>query len=258
MSYEKLHVEVEDRIATVTIDNPKVNALSGPVLEELNDAFKELKHNPDVGVMILTGAGKAFVAGADISELNKLNMFQAKRYARKGQHLMGLIENGPKPVVAAVNGFALGGGCELAMACTLRIASENALFGQPEVKLGLIPGFGGTQRLARLVGEGRAMEILLTGENLSAAEAYRIGLANRLVPADKLMDEAKAVARQILGVGPVAARLAKDACHRGLSMELDVGIKLESDLFGMCFATQDAKEGTAAFLERRAPNFTGK
>ncbi len=258
MSYEKLHVEIEDRIATVTIDNPKVNALSGAVLEELAEAFKELKHNPEVGVIILTGAGKAFVAGADISELNKLNLFQAKRYARIGQHLMGRIENSPKPVIAAVNGFALGGGCEIAMACTMRIASENALFGQPEVKLGLIPGFGGTQRLARLVGEGRAMEILLTGENLNAAEAYRIGLVNRVVPADKLMDEVKDLAKKILAVGPVAVRLAKDACHRGLSMDQDAGMKLESDLFGMCFATGDAKEGTAAFLERRTANFTGK
>ncbi len=258
MSYEKLHVEVADSIATVTIDNPKVNALNRQVLGELDQAFASFRNDDAIGAVILTGAGKAFVAGADIGELSRLDALGALEYARSGQHLMIRIETLPKPVIAAVNGFALGGGCELAMACTLRVASEKALFGQPEVKLGLIPGFGGTQRLPRLVGLGRALELLLNGESIGAEEAHRIGLVNRIVPAESLLDEAKALAKQILAVGPVAARFAKEAALRGVSLSISEGQRLESDLFGACFATEDAKEGTAAFLERREAQFKGR
>ncbi len=258
MEYEKLHLNIADGIATVTLDNPKVNALSVQVLKELENVFTVLKSDESVKCIILTGAGKAFVAGADISELNKLNAVKAMEYARTGQHLMTRIETHPKPVIAAVNGFALGGGCELAMACTIRIASEKALFGQPEVNLGLIPGFGGTQRLGRLVGVGRAMEILLTGNNFGAEEAYRIGLVNKVVAPEALMDEAVAIAKKIMSVGPLAVRFAKDACYRGMGVTLAEGLKIEADLFGACFATEDAKEGTSAFLEKRTAEFKGE
>lgn len=258
MSYDHLHIEVEGGIGFLTIDNAPVNALSKSVIKELDKGFAELKANEEVGVIIFTGAGKAFIAGADIKELNQLSPLEAIDYARTGQHLTIRMENMPKPIIAAVNGWALGGGCEMAMACTMRIASEKAVFGQPEVKLGVIPGFGGTQRLPRLVGTGVALQYLLTGDNISAEEAYRIGLANKVVAPDALMDEAKAMAGKILNMGPVAVRFAKDACIRGMGMSLPEGLRLEADLFGAGFTSEDAKEGTAAFLEKRKANFTGK
>ncbi len=257
MSYEKLHVETADGIATVTIDNPKVNALDATVLKELDTAFASLKIDDSVRAVILTGAGKSFVAGANIEELNRLSPSGAYDYARTGQHLMTRIENLPKPVIAAVNGYALGGGCEIAMACTFRIASEHAVFGQPEVKLGIIPGFGGTQRLPRLVGLGRALEILLTGDPIKAIEAHRIGLANRVVPADELLDEAKKAAQKILAAGPFAVRLTKEAAYRGSVTTLGEAMRIEADLFSMSFTSEDAQEGTRAFLEKREPKFKG-
>ncbi len=258
MSYEKLHLETGDGLAVITIDNPKANALSREVIRELDKAFAAVKADDEVKAVVLTGAGKMFVAGADISELNKLTPLEAVEYARSGQHLMTRIENLNKPVIAAVNGFALGGGCEISMACTLRIAAEGAKFGQPEVKLGLIPGFGGTQRLPKLVGLGPAMELLLSGDMIDAAEAHRLGLVNRVVALDDLMDEAKKLASKLAAVGPVALRLAKDAAYRGMGMAYTESMRMEADLFGTCFATEDAKEGTAAFLEKRAADFKGK
>lgn len=258
MAYEKLRVEHEGDIAVVTIDNPKANALSGQVIEELSEAFRELKHDHSVRAIVLTGAGRMFVAGADIGELNELGPMPAKGYARKGQHLMTRIEMSLKPVIAAVNGYALGGGCELAMACTVRIASDAAQFGQPEVKLGLIPGFGGTQRLPRLVAPGIALELLLTGRNVDAEEALKIGLVNKVVSGDKLMDEAMEMASTMAKAGPVAVRLAKEAALRGLSTDLSQGMRIEADLFSACFGTEDAREGTGAFLEKRAPEFKGR
>jgi len=258
MNYEKIHLELSDEIAIVTIDNPKANALSRQVLSELDHAFATIRKEESVRAVILTGAGKMFVAGADISELNKLTPLEAVDYARFGQHLMSRIENLSKPVIAAINGFALGGGCEIAMACTLRIAADVAKFGQPEVKLGLIPGFGGTQRLPQLIGFGPALELLLTGDMIDAIEAHRLGLVNHVVPVDELMDTAKKTAKSLASVGPVALTLAKNAAYRGMSMPYSEGMKMEADLFGSCFATEDAKEGTAAFLEKRAADFKGK
>ncbi len=258
MAYEKLHIDVDGAIATITIDNPKANTLAVQVVKELDKAFAEVKKNDLVKAVILTGAGKMFVAGADIGELNQLDALGAVEYARAGQHLMTRIESLNKPVIAAVNGYALGGGCEISMACTLRIASDKAVFGQPEVKLGLIPGFGGTQRLPKLVGLGPALYYLLTGDMISAEEAYRLGLVNRVVTPDDLMDEAKKVANKIAAVGPVAMKFAKDAAYRGMGMAYTESMRMEADLFGMCFATEDAKEGTDAFLNKRAADFKGK
>ncbi len=260
MSYETLIVEKRENIAIVTINRPKVlNALNATVIEELEKAFTELKNDPEVGAVILTGAGeKAFVAGADISGLVELNPLEGKMFAEKGQAVFNLIENLGKPVIAAINGFALGGGCELAMACTIRIASEKAKLGQPEVNLGIIPGYGGTQRLPRLVGKGRAMELILTGRMVDANEAYQIGLVNKVVPPEKLLDEAIEMAKLILTKGPLAVKFAMEAVNRGLEVSLEDGLKIEADLFGMCCATEDKVEGTKAFLEKRKPNFKGK
>jgi enoyl-CoA hydratase len=258
MSYEKLQYEVSESIATITIDNPKANALSRQVISELDKAFRAAQKDSDVKAIILTGAGKMFVAGADITELNTLTPLEAVDYARSGQHLMLKIENLSKPVIAAVNGYALGGGCEIAMACTIRISSEFGVFGQPEVKLGLIPGFGGTQRLPKLVGMGNAMELLLTGDTIDATEAHRLGLVNKVVPAAELIDTAKKIAGKMMRVGPIAVKLTKDAAYRGVGMTATDGMKLEADLFGACFATEDQKEGTAAFLEKRRADFKGK
>jgi enoyl-CoA hydratase/carnithine racemase len=219
----------------------------------------ELKREAATRVVIITGSGdRAFVAGADINELADISPAQAKELAQRGQHVFDLIENLGKPVIAAINGFALGGGCELALACHLRVAADGAKIGQPEVKLGLIAGYGGTQRLPRLIGEGRALELLLTGEPVDAAEAFRLGLVNRVVPREKLLDECRALAKKILAAGPVAVRLTLEAVGRGLALSLDEGLALEADLFGLVAATPDMKEGTRAFLEKRPARFQGR
>ena len=260
MTCEHLFVERADGVAVVTVNRPTVlNALNGATLAELGAAMRELGADAQVRAIILTGAGeKAFVAGADIKELATLAPDGAKAYARAGQEVLDTIECLGKPVIAAVNGFALGGGCELAMACTLRLASEAATFGQPEIKLGLTPGFAGTQRLARLVGKGRALELILGGGMIDAAEAWRIGLVNRVVPATALMDEARALARQFAASAPVAMRYAMEAVQHGLDTSFAEGCFVEASLFGLVFATDDVREGTKAFLEKRKAIFTGR
>jgi enoyl-CoA hydratase len=219
----------------------------------------ELKRDDSVRAIVLTGAGeKAFVAGADIQELERLSATEAETYALEGQHVFDLVEHLGKPVVAAINGFALGGGCELAMACTLRVAADTARFGQPEVKLGVTPGFAGTQRLPRLVGRGRALDLLLTGRMVDAQEALAIGLVTRVVPAAALLDDAKAMARTLAGLAPIAMRAIIEAVNRGTEMAFPEAAFLEASLFGLCFSTSDMREGTRAFLEKRPPVFTGK
>jgi len=259
MDYQFLTFEVAERIATVTISRPdKLNALNGATLAELSHAIDDVRIRDDIGGAIITGAGRAFVAGADIREMDGQTPVVAKARARGGQDVFRRIETCSKPVVAAVNGFALGGGCELAMACHMRIASDQAKFGQPEVKLGLCPGYGGTQRLPRLVGKGRALQLLLTAETIDANEAFRIGLVNRVVHAAELMNAARELIRQILANGPLAVALCIEAADRGSEMSLDEGLLLEANHFGLLAASEDAREGTAAFLEKRAPSFKGK
>lgn len=260
MPYETLLYDQRDGVALVTINRPdKLNALNQKVMAELDACFRSLRDDNDVRVVILTGAGeRAFVAGADINELERQTPVEGKETSVQGQRLLDLIENLGKPVIAAVNGYALGGGCELAMACTLRVAAENARFGQPEVKLGLIPGYAGTQRLARLVGKGRAHQMILTGEAISAEEAHRIGLANQVVPLKDLVAAAEALARKIMANAPLAVRFALEAVNRGMETTQDQGQLLEATLFGLCCTTADMKEGTRAFLEKRAPKFEGK
>ncbi len=260
MSYQTLLCERREGIAYVTINRPeKLNALNRTVMEELRACFESIENDAEARAVILTGAGeKAFVAGADISELAALTPAQGKEMCLFGQRILDSIENLGKPAIAAVNGYAFGGGCELAMACTLRIASENARFGQPEVKLGLIPGYAGTQRLARLVGKGRALEIILSGEAITAQEAYRIGLVNQVVPAKDLIPAAEALARKIMANGPLAVKLALEAVNHGMEMTQKEGEFLEATLFGLCCTTADMKEGTRAFLEKRPAKFVGK
>ncbi len=260
MSFNNLLVEIADGVAVVTINRPKaLNALNKDVLEELATAFSELESNENVACVILTGSGsKAFVAGADIAEMQALDAVSAEHFAKLGHALLNTIEKFPKPVIAAVNGFALGGGCELAMACDIRIAAENARFGQPEVNLGVIPGFGGTLRLARLVGKGRAKELIFTGDMIDAQEAYRIGLANKVATAEELLTKARSMATKIASKGPVAVRFAKESVDNGLEMDLDRAGRFEAGLFGLCFATADQKEGMQAFLEKRPAKFTGQ
>jgi enoyl-CoA hydratase len=260
MAYETLLFERRDGLAVVTINRPeKLNALNQKVMRELHACFESVRDDDAVRAVILTGAGeKSFVAGADIGELAALTPAAGKETSVEGQRTLDLIENLGKPVIAAVNGYALGGGCELAMACTLRIAAENARFGQPEVKLGIIPGYAGTQRLPRLVGKGRACELILSGDPVSAAEAYRLGLANQVVPLKELMGAAEALARKIIANAPLAVRFALEAVHHGLEMSEAEGQFLEATLFGLCCTTEDMKEGTRAFLEKRPPRFTGK
>jgi len=250
--FDNLIYEKGDRIASVTVHRPAVrNALNTATIKELRSAFESVRDDEDVRVAILTGTGdKAFVAGADINELATLSPVEGKDYALRGQAIFDLIERLGKPVIAAVNGYALGGGCELALACTFRIASENAVFGQPEVKLGIIPGYGGTQRLSRLVGSGYASQMLVTGEMINAAEALRIGLVNQVVPQPELASTAEAIAKKVIGNAPQAVKFCLDAIDRGFEME--------ATLFGLSCATEDMKEGTKAFLEKRAPNFKGK
>jgi enoyl-CoA hydratase len=258
MPYKHIQLEVADRIATITVSRPdKLNALDDATVAELGAAIDETRLREDVAGVVITGAGRAFVAGADIAELASQSPIVAKARARAGQEVFRRIETSPKPVIAAVNGFALGGGCELAMACHIRIASENAKFGQPEVKLGLTPGYGGTQRLPRLVGKGRALELLLTGEMINAPDAYRIGLVNRIVRADERVESARAMLRLILANGPLAVALCIEAVDRGLEMPLDAGMVLEANHFSVSAASDDMREGTSAFLEKRPPNFRG-
>ena len=258
-SYDFLTFEVADRIATITVNRPdKLNALNSGTIAELGAAIDDARVRQDVGGVILTGAGRAFIAGADIGELQGQSPFVAKGRSRAGQEVFRRFEMCPKPVIAAVNGFALGGGCELAMACHVRIASEHAKFGQPEVKLGILPGYGGTQRLPRLVGKGRALQLLMTGEMIDAEEALRIGLVNRVVHAAELIGAAQIMLKQIMQNAPLAVALSIEAVDRGLGMTLDEGLILEANHFGLLAATDDMKEGMSAFLEKRAPGFNGR
>jgi enoyl-CoA hydratase len=260
VSDQHLLVDVRDGIAVVTVNRPdKLNALNDAVMEELSAAFTALADDHSVRGVILTGAGdKAFVAGADIGELAEQSPVSGQERSRRGQAVLDRIEGLGKPVIAAVNGFALGGGCELALACHVRVAAESARLGTPEVKLGIMCGYGGTQRLARLVGKGRALEMLLTGDMVDAAEALRIGLVNRVVPKEKLLDESQALLRKMLANGPLSLRFTLEAVNRGLEMPLGEGQAFEATLFGLIATTDDMKEGTRAFLEKRPPKFHGR
>jgi len=259
MAYSTLLVSTKDRIATVIINRPeKLNALNAVCKSELKALFISLRTNQEVDVVILTGSGeKAFVAGTDIGELTELDAESGKEFSAEGQEVFDTIQHLGKPVIAAVNGFALGGGCELALACHLRIASENAKFGQPEVNLGIIPGYGGTQRLARMAGMGKAMEMILTGNQIDAGEALRLGLVNKIVPQAELIATAETIARTLLGKGQLALRMAIKAVNATLELPLTEGMRLEAGLFGECCSTEDFREGTRAFLEKRKPNFRG-
>ncbi len=260
MTYKNLLIDIENGMGIVTINRPKaMNALNEKTLTELQDAFIGFAEDDAIRVIIITGSGeKAFVAGADIAAMQPLTALEARQFAKLGHQVMRTIEGCPKPVIAAVNGFALGGGCELALGCDIRIVAENVKFGQPEVNLGVIPGFGGTQRLARLIGKGRAMELIFTGAMVDASEAYRIGLANKVVPFDQLLDTAKAMAATIISKGSYAVQFAKEAIHNGLELDLDRANQYEAELFGLCFATEDQKEGMLAFLEKRQAKFKGE
>jgi enoyl-CoA hydratase len=260
MSFENLLLDRDGAVALLTINRPQVlNALNTPTIDELRRAVLELKHDAAVRAIVVTGAGeKAFVAGADINELAVQRPAQGKEHALRGQHVFDLIDNLGKPVIAAINGYALGGGCELAMACTLRIAASTARIGQPEINLGLIPGYAGTQRLSRLVGKGVALDLLLTGRQITADEALRIGLVNRVVPAESLLAEAKTLARELASKAPIAMQYIIESVNRGLEVSFDKAQFLEATLFGLVASTEDMREGTSAFLEKRKADFKGK
>ena len=260
MSFETLLVERDGAVAVVTINRPKVlNALNRQTIGEIDRAMRELQRDEAIRAVVLTGAGeKSFVAGADINELAVLSPAEGQLHGRHGQAVFDLIEHLGKPVVAAINGFALGGGCELAMACTLRIAADSARFGQPEINLGIIPGYAGSQRLPRLVGKGRALEILLTGDMIGAVRAHEIGLVNRVVPAAELLAEAKKLAAVLASKAPVAARYIIEAVNRGMDMPLGAAQVFEGTLFGLVASTDDMKEGTKAFLEKRQASWRGR
>jgi enoyl-CoA hydratase len=259
MPYEFLTLAVDNRVATLTVNRPdKLNALNDATIAELGQAIDEVRGRDDIAGLIVTGAGRAFVAGADISELSSQTPTIAKARARAGQDVFRRFETSPKPVIAAVNGFALGGGCELALACHIRIASDKAKFGQPEVKLGTCPGYGGTQRLSRLIGKGRAIQLITTAEMIDAHEAYRIGLVNKVVAPDDLMKTTLEMMNTILANGPLAVALCIEAVDRGLEMSLDEGLVLEANHFGLLAASEDMTEGMKAFLEKRAPAFKGR
>jgi enoyl-CoA hydratase/carnithine racemase len=260
LTLENVLYEKRSGIAYVTLNRPKVlNALNTPTWKDLKRAFEDARDDAAVRGVILTGAGdKAFIAGADISELAHVTAVEAEKSSSFGQGVLNLIENLGKPVVAAVNGFALGGGCETAMACTIRIASEKAKFGQPEVTLGLIPGGGGTQRLPRLVGKGRALQLVLSGEMINAQEAYRMGLVNEVVPASELITRSELILKKIFSNAPIAVKYALEAANKGMETSLSEGLALEASYFGLCAATEDKKEGTSAFLAKRAPQFHGR
>jgi len=260
MAFDNLLLERDGAVAIVTINRPRVlNALNSQTIDELRRMILDLKHDDAVRVVILTGAGeKSFVAGADINELAVQSPTGGREHALKGQHVFDLIENMGKPVIAAINGYALGGGCELAMACTLRLAADSARMGQPEVSLGLIPGYAGTQRLPRLVGRGKAVEMMLTGAPITADEALRVGLVSRVVPAAELMAEARKLAAQLAANAPIALRYIINAVYKGSDMPFADACQYEATLFGLVASTDDMKEGTAAFLEKRKPEFKGK
>jgi enoyl-CoA hydratase len=259
MAYENILYEIEENMALVTFNRPKaLNALNGALLDEFSDALDEIAGNPALKVLILTGAGdKSFVAGADINELARFSPLQGKRFSEKGQDAFFKLQALPIPVIAAVNGFALGGGSEIALACDFIFASENAKFGLPEITLGIIPGFGGTQRLPRLVGQSMAKELIFTGRMLSAQEARDIGLVNRVFPAEDLMAQVRATAKSIARMGSVSLRAAKQSINSGLNVDIVTGCKIESDAFALCMTSPDAKEGTTAFLEKRKAVFKG-
>jgi enoyl-CoA hydratase/carnithine racemase len=259
LALENVLYQKKESVAYITVNRPKVlNALSHQTFVDLRAAFEDARDDTAVRGAILTGAGdKAFIAGADIGELANVTALEAAQSSNVGQEVLNLIENLGKPVIAAINGFALGGGCETAMACTIRVASETAKFGQPEVKLGLVPGGGGTQRLPRLVGKGRALQMILSGETISAQEAYRIGLVNEVVPAAEVMARAEAILKQIFANAPLAVKYSLEAVNRGLETSQSEGQALEAAFFGLCAGTEDKKEGTQAFLEKRAPRFQG-
>ncbi|MBV7276934.1 short-chain-enoyl-CoA hydratase [Clostridium sp. PL3] len=252
MEFKNIILNKKDKIAMVTINRPKaLNALNSETLKELDTIIDELYADEEIFAVIVTGEGKAFVAGADISEMKDLSTMEGRKFGLLGNKVFRKLENMGKPVIAAVNGFALGGGCELSMACDIRIASSKAKFGQPEAGLGITPGFGGTQRLARIVGEGMAKELIFTGKIIDAQEALRIGLVNKVVEPEKLMDEVKALANTIAAQAPIAVKLCKTAINRGMQCDIDTGIAYEAEVFGQCFSTNDQKEGMTAFIEKR-------
>jgi len=260
MAFDTLLLERDGAVAILTINRPQVlNALNSQTLDELRRAILDLKQDDSVRVVILTGAGeKAFVAGADINELAVQTPTSGREHVLAGQHVFDLVENMGKPVIAAINGYALGGGCELAMACTLRLAADTAKVGQPEISLGLIPGYAGTQRLTRIIGRGRALELLLTGDQVTAQEAHRLGLVNRVVPAAELMAEAKKLAATLAAKAPVAVKYILEAVNKGVEMPFAQAQVFEATLFGLVASTEDMREGTAAFLEKRKPAFKGR
>jgi enoyl-CoA hydratase len=260
LKFENILYEKKNGIAYVTLNRPKVlNALNNATWHELRAAFEDARDDELVRGAILTGAGdKVFIAGADISELATVTAVKAEESSSYGQDVLNLIENLGKPVIAAINGFALGGGCETAMACTIRLASENAKFGQPEVKLGVLPGGGGTQRLPRLVGKGRALQLILSGGMINSSEAYRIGLVNEVVPGADLITRAEALLREIFSNAPLAVKYSLEAVNKGMETSQTEGLALEAAFFGLCAGTEDKREGTQAFLEKRAPNFQGR
>jgi enoyl-CoA hydratase len=259
MNYENITVEFGDGLAVVTVNRPKaLNALNTATLQELDNAFDQIGKNREIKVVIITGAGqKAFIAGADISEMAKKTPLEAKEFSQLGLNVTRKMERIPQPIIAAINGYALGGGCEVAITCDIRVVTENAKFGQPEVGLGITPGFGGTQRLPRLIGRGRASEMLLAGRTISGKEALEFGLANHVVPADQLMEKAREVAQAIADKGSIAVQLAKSAILKGQDMDLDKALDVEADAFALCFSTEEQKEGMEAFLSKRKPNFKG-
>ncbi len=256
MAYQNLILKKEDRMATISMNRPEaLNALNSETFYELNAAFDELEKDDKIEVIIVTGEGKAFVAGADIVEMQNMNGQQSRTFSILGQQVFRRMESMEKVFIGAINGFALGGGCEFAMACDIRIASEKAKFGQPEVSLGVTPGFAGTQRLPRLVGMAKAKELLLTGDMIKADEAYRIGLVNRVVPPESLMDEVRKLAETILTKGPVSIKMVKACVNRGMQTDIDTAAAFEADAFGLCFASGETKEGMRAFLEKREAKF---
>lgn len=259
MSYENIIVEVDDGAATITFNRPKaLNAINGDLLKEFAHALDAISENEDIRVLILTGSGeKAFVAGADIKEIATYNALQAKLFSQQGQTVIGKLQSLSIPVIAAVNGFALGGGSEIALACDFIYASENARFGLPEINLGIIPGFGGTQRLPRLIGKNRAKEMILTGKMISADEAVSYGMVNKVCSGEALLNDVKAVAKEIASKGKVSVRAAKEAVNRGMDVDLQTGCTIECDAFALCLASEDAKEGTGAFIEKRKAEFKG-